>query len=359
MSIKDSILRLLPSYRCKDAIIDELLKMNQNMDQKMIQMKKQISDLNEKNDYLFFCLQHLKGESELETKKRVFMELPQASGRIRDFQIAANYILQRVKRICDENDIHFVLYAGTLLGALRHQGFIPWDDDVDIAMMHDDFLQLERILENDDEIVVQRYYRYLYSGIGAGFVIKVKLRNSDLFYVDVFPYEYVDLDGKDVLTSWQKTEKLCDSFHEELLKVFRDNGFYFDGTNRPTAIPAIDDIVRELEKKYKKCFIEYMNEHGNNTHVCLAISQDKEFRNANKFWSTTDIFPLSKNSMKFENMLFDEVNNHNVYLLHHYGDYWNFPSAIEHIHAKEMWKYDKTDKELVDKIKEQNTINNG
>lgn len=58
---------------------------------------------------------------------------------LRQLQLTQLEMLKVVDQICKENDIHYSLYAGTLLGAVRHGGFIPWDDDLDICMPRDDY----------------------------------------------------------------------------------------------------------------------------------------------------------------------------------------------------------------------------
>lgn len=53
---------------------------------------------------------------------------------LRDLQLAETKMLKDITEFCDANDIVYFLYGGSLIGALRHKGFIPWDDDIDICM---------------------------------------------------------------------------------------------------------------------------------------------------------------------------------------------------------------------------------
>ena len=91
----------------------------------------------------------LPSETMQQTKERVYLNMPKATGRLRNIQLAENHILQRVKKLCDENGMHVFLVGGTLLGAVRHHGFIPWDNDIDVGMMKADYLKLRTLLEND------------------------------------------------------------------------------------------------------------------------------------------------------------------------------------------------------------------
>lgn len=64
-------------------------------------------------------------------------------------------LLTEFDRICSKHGIRYVLFAGTALGAVRHQGFIPWDDDLDVAMLRPDY---QRFLQVAPEEIKADYY---------------------------------------------------------------------------------------------------------------------------------------------------------------------------------------------------------
>lgn len=74
--------------------------------------------------------------------------------KLRQLQLTQLEILKLIDRICRENNLKYFLYAGTLLGAVRHKGFIPWDDDLDVCMLRPDY---ERFIEIWDDVSHEGY----------------------------------------------------------------------------------------------------------------------------------------------------------------------------------------------------------
>ena len=64
---------------------------------------------------------------------------------LRKLQLTQLEIAKEIRRVCEENDIRYFLCCGSFLGAVRHQGFIPWDDDFDIGMLREDYERFCRI----------------------------------------------------------------------------------------------------------------------------------------------------------------------------------------------------------------------
>lgn len=58
-------------------------------------------------------------------------------------------ILKYFIDVCEENNLNYFMYGGSLIGTVRHQGYVPWDDDIDVIMFRDDFEKLNKIFEKD------------------------------------------------------------------------------------------------------------------------------------------------------------------------------------------------------------------
>lgn len=81
--------------------------------------------------------------------------------QLREHQLLMLHMLQEVDAICKKFHINYMLFAGSALGAVRHQGFIPWDDDLDIVMLRKDYEKFLAVAPNElnqDEYFVQKEF---------------------------------------------------------------------------------------------------------------------------------------------------------------------------------------------------------
>ncbi|NLD93617.1 MAG: LicD family protein [Fibrobacter sp.] len=125
----------------------------------------------------------------------------------RKLQLTQLYVMKEIAQICEANHICYYLCGGSLLGAIRHGGFIPWDDDLDITMYREDIKKLTEILEHDypDKYFVQtpqndpQYARYIPKIRLNGTVqLEEDYALNDMnhgIYIDIFPLDHVTKPG--------------------------------------------------------------------------------------------------------------------------------------------------------------------
>ena len=81
---------------------------------------------------------------------------------LRDIQDVELEILKFVSEKCDKNNLRYGLTSGTVLGAIRHGGFIPWDDDIDIVMPRKDYMELLQLSRKENWLVDNIGFRVEY-----------------------------------------------------------------------------------------------------------------------------------------------------------------------------------------------------
>ena len=95
---------------------------------------------------------------------------------LRSLQLCELDVLQEFIRVCEKNHLQYYLAWGTLLGAVRHQGFIPWDDDIDVCMPWEDYLKLKEACHAD---LSEAYFYEDWSTHNDYFLHWAKLRKNN------------------------------------------------------------------------------------------------------------------------------------------------------------------------------------
>lgn len=244
---------------------------------------------------------------------------------LREAQLRMLDILVEVDRVCQKNSIKYWLGDGTFLGAVRHKGFIPWDDDIDICMLEGDYYKFLKIAPQ--ELEIEKYF-LLTSKTDKNYTheyAKVKDRRSTCIesydiedkkvhqglFIDIFPMIYIKN------TSRKKYKFLCNSKK----KLFKKGKYNF-----------FRKILNSLGVRY---LIEKKYESLRNVDEKIAKYIGYKYRWFQLF-KKEDVFPLK--GIEFEGHIFPCPKNFDGYLKSLYGEtYMQLPPERDRKwHAKEI-----------------------
>ena len=137
-------------------------------------------------------------------------------------------ILKHVARFCDERGIKWFLIGGTLIGAVRHKGFVPWDDDIDIGMLRPDYERFIREYPESGVYELRSLERNTYNQPFAKVVdtrTRVKeqwssLRNMGV-WIDVFPFDGIPSSDycPGLTKSWNRIKAIIRELNHPLLET--------------------------------------------------------------------------------------------------------------------------------------------
>lgn len=256
--------------------------------------------------------------------------IPPATGQTRDIQLANLALLKELDYVCKQNNLKYWLDGGTLLGAVRHKGFIPWDDDIDVAMLRDDYEKIidafKKSTRNPD--IFADY------AIGdrnfAQCIIKVQHKKCPHLFVDIFPWERY---GKRLTIEEQLQKTLyLKSLRTELEKIFK---------------------VKEPSSKVRKMICSYMTEKV----LTNKVTDDKgdyvwglDFNHGWSNWFThyEVLHPLK--TIEFEGIEFPCLNDPDAFLSRLYGDYMAYPKKIGTGHSMFL-NLDNEEKQAIEELK--------
>lgn len=134
-------------------------------------------------------------------------ELKLTPAQLRKLQLVELDILLELDRICREYDIHYFLCGGSLLGAVRHKGFIPWDDDADVGFLRSDYERFCQVFSQKADGAkyflqtwkTDPHYRWSYGKIRRLGTEYIRTGQEHMKYVtgisiDIFPYDELPVD---------------------------------------------------------------------------------------------------------------------------------------------------------------------
>ena len=175
-------------------------------------------------------------------------QFPKAQGPLRDLQLADAQLIAIVDKVLGKHGIRYWLDWGTLLGAVRHKGFIPWDDDIDIAIPRSDYEKALKVLK--EELTPYSFeVKECLSWDGIGY-----RHESTGIWADLFPVEFCTADADDP-QAVGKLKKECGEYRKKFPRECR-------GYDRQQIRRLIRETIPETCDEKDAASLLYANELG-------------------------------------------------------------------------------------------------
>lgn len=245
-----------------------------------------------------------------------------------DLNLIQNQLLKNVEKfsiICLENDLSYYLIGGSMLGAVRHKGFIPWDDDIDIGMLRTDFEIFSRLLNSGkfnldyNSFKNTENYPYVFIKIiDKNVELKFKWHtNSYKTYlsIDIFP-----LDGT---PNFSLFRYIYVAYVQSFISF--KNYLLLDSSNRPFIKRIIANFLKRIFAKK----LDFLNEFIEKQMKRYSVNSSNYLVNYSGIYGFKEIVKkdiLGKpTSYKFESLILSGVQCFDPYLKGVYGDYMKIP----------------------------------
>lgn len=236
---------------------------------------------------------------------------------------------------CVENNLRYYMVGGTMLGAVRHHGFIPWDDDIDIGMPRKDF---ERLKELSDKFQSDRYafetvrsedptYCFAYSKLydtSTTLIENTRIKLVRGLYIDIFPIDGVGDDLKKAASFYKKLHR------KELLLKLRNSPDKADRSK-------IKNIIIKLVRILPKAIADEKKLSRKIDQICQTYDFDSSSYSGNLVgaWGWREIMPTeffgTPKLYTFEGISLYGVERYDDFLKQIYGNWQELPSKDKQV----------------------------
>ena len=251
-------------------------------------------------------------------------------------------ILKFIHKTCEENNVNYTLIGGSLIGAVRHKGFIPWDDDMDIILFHDDYIKLINILKNSENGRYKIFdesidgYFYPYAKVIDTYTIAEekglkKIPDYGVF-VDIFEYNKFP------------NNRLLQKIHYFKIKIYMSViAGYFKNKKETNPLKNIRNKlcnklnIKKVIKKYNKLSRKY-----NNRNEKYIISNWPVY-GINKEIQLLE-YMMNFQDADFEDSRFKITSDYDKLLKNIFGDYMKLPPKSQQSGKHNLISYYKGEK---------------
>lgn len=246
-------------------------------------------------------------------------------------------ILDEIVRVCEKNGINYSLSSGTLLGAVRHKGYIPWDDDIDLYMMRSEYRKLVECFNSQ----AQKRYELLSPGISKKYLYlfgkvvdnRTIIKEDETpgyqlgVYVDIFPIDFVPEDDT-VRKYFYKRLYLIQKIRKCKLLDY----CYLSSKIAYYLYRYLPVSVNSIEKLLDDKFFDI----SSTTKVCNLAEGAR--LNSNRYFSASLFDDLA--DIEFEGRFYSAFRDYDSYLTNTYGNYMQLPPVEERVthQFKAWWK---------------------
>ena len=229
---------------------------------------------------------------------------------------------------CHANGIPYYIVGGSMLGAVRHGGFIPWDDDIDVVVPRPDYEKLLKIFDGriDHYFLESPYtgnedYFYTYAklyDINTTLVEKTRRNCRRGLYIDVFPLDGVGATDEEVNANFAKVDRLNMFLMTRTCAIEKRRGFAKNASIVVSRlIPSIIINDHKLVIKVDQAAASFGYDRCNYVANLMGAYRKKEVMEKRIFGKPTEY--------KFENIVVDGVEHYDEFLTHIYGDWRKLP----------------------------------